>query len=198
MHNQKYCSPRCRHRASYKRCHPKNFEPKVCKICGKEFYSQNTRTRIVCLDCQSIRDKFIKAQYKIRHKHACPICGKLIDSTASMCHLCYVKTHSGRNSPNFREEPRKTKGGYIFVPIPEHPFCNSGGMVAQHRLVIEKKIGRYLTPDEIVHHLNGIRDDNRPQNLVITKCHSHSSWTYIKALQKRIRDLEVQLAQQKF
>lgn len=54
--------------------------------------------------------------------------------------------------------------GYVAVWLPEHPFAKSG-YVMEHRLVMEKEIGRYLTREEVVHHINGRRDDNRIENL---------------------------------
>jgi hypothetical protein len=58
----------------------------------------------------------------------------------------------------------KNKEGYILIYKPDHPSKNNS-YVLEHRLVMEKIIGRYLLPNENVHHKNGIRDDNRPENL---------------------------------
>lgn len=52
----------------------------------------------------------------------------------------------------------KSTSGYLMVRM-------NGKKVMQHRLVMEQVIGRPLTPDERVHHRNGKRDDNRPENL---------------------------------
>ncbi|HWC34873.1 MAG TPA: HNH endonuclease [Mycobacteriales bacterium] len=46
-----------------------------------------------------------------------------------------------------------------------HPRGGSSGYVFEHILVAEELLGRYLAPDETIHHRNGVRDDNRPETL---------------------------------
>ncbi len=55
-----------------------------------------------------------------------------------------------------------------------HPEANSRGYVYEHRLVAEEKIGRRLKKGEIVHHKNGLRWDNNPENLEIMTASEHS------------------------
>lgn len=65
--------------------------------------------------------------------------------------------------------------GYVLVFVPNHPHASKDGRVLEHRLVMEEHIGRYLTKDEQVHHINGIRDDNRIENLALMTAHDHMS-----------------------
>jgi len=69
--------------------------------------------------------------------------------------------------------------------------------VAEHILNWEKANNMYLPKGHTVHHLNGIRDDNRAHNLVALPTPRHSSGLVNKALQKRIRELEAVINQQK-
>ncbi len=84
------------------------------------------------------------------------------------------KAHIGNKNPQWNGGRFKdNSNGYIFVMAKDHPLAKKNGYVAEHRLVIEKKIGRYLKKSEIVHHINGIKDDNRIKNLVITSRKEH-------------------------
>lgn len=71
---------------------------------------------------------------------------------------------------------RRKRNGYISILSPNHPFADAHGYVFEHRLIMEKHIGRYLKHWEIIHHINGILTDNRIENLEKTtqKIHGHN------------------------
>lgn len=64
----------------------------------------------------------------------------------------------------YRRNPVISKG-YRMIYKPEHPRAYLDGMVAEHIIVMEATLGRSLTKEETVHHINRIRHDNRPENL---------------------------------
>jgi len=94
----------------------------------------------------------------------------------------------------------KTKEGYIMVWLDPHDFFypmaqKSSGHVLEHRLVMAKYLNRCLLPWEVVHHKNGIRDDNRIENLQLVptsvKHLPSMRWqTELRKRDERIKQLE--------
>jgi len=68
---------------------------------------------------------------------------------------------------NWKNGRRKCKRGYVMLLKPEHPFATLKGYVMEHRILMEEMLGRYLEPGEVVHHINGITNDNRKENLML-------------------------------
>lgn len=74
---------------------------------------------------------------------------------------------SGSNNPKWKGGRLIKTNGYIIVHQPTHPFCCVDGYVLEHRLVMEKHLGRTLLPKEVVHHINGNQQNNNIENLML-------------------------------
>jgi len=124
-----------------------------------EKYPQKTwdkKSRWVCkCDCGTV--KIITGSTLIQGSTLS--CGCLRDYLKK----CPTKTHVCKTQRISRG--RYLKGsGYIYLYNPCHPN-SSGGCVFEHVVVMSETIGRPLRKGETVHHKNGIRSDNRPENL---------------------------------
>ena len=120
-----------------------------CKICKKEFWS---------LPCYL---KLKRGFY----------CSKKCFAISQIGTI--NKKRSGKNHPNWKGGRRKEMG-YIRIYKPNHPFC-SNKLVQEHRLLMEKSLGRYLQSNEVVHHKNNIKYDNRLENLLLMNKSTHMS-----------------------
>lgn len=67
-----------------------------------------------------------------------------------------------------------SKGDYMYGLVPEHPNATKNGYVLLHRLIVENHLGRILNTDEIVHHKNHNKKDNRIENLEVMNKLDHT------------------------
>lgn len=103
---------------------------------------------------------------------------------------CKLKTRrfcSGRCRNKARASSRTRINGYIFRLVPGHPAAMRHGLVAEHRLVAEKALGKILPDTAVVHHHNEDPTDNRPENLVI--CQDQSYHLLLHMRMRRIRKI---------
>jgi len=91
-------------------------------------------------------------------------------------------------SPSWKGGKYIKNDGYVYVYNTNHPNHNSNGYIREHRLIAEKYLNRLLEKWEIIHHINGIKNDNQPENLYLFnninehKKYHHNSYQLISNL----------------
>lgn len=145
------------------------------------------------MDKRKLKESFLVGWGK-RFKMECLICSKIFVITTALYnsgHGTYCsKKCSYQGQCKYHKHPRWKGGkikrsGYWYINMPSHPFSGKQGYVAEHRLIMEAHLGRYLVHSEVVHHINHDKIDNRLSNLEL--CSSpgqHSLTHHPEALQK--------------
>lgn len=86
--------------------------------------------------------------------------------TSKYCkNCCKGARYKGSLNGNWKGGFKMHVDGYKYIYKPDHPFSVNHKYIMEHRLIFEKHLGRYLKSNEVIHHINENRLDNRIQNL---------------------------------
>jgi len=139
---------------------------KICQQCGKTFRCKPRDVGKFCSHaCHS------KSQVKSKINNVCPTCGTFFKSQRSAnrkycSYPCSIKI--GSENPNWRGGKKKSHRGYVRIYIAPYK------RVYEHTIIAENYLGRKLNPNEHVHHINGIKHDNRVENLQVLTIAEHT------------------------
>jgi len=170
------------------------METNICKICGKEFpIRPHQWNKFYCsLECQKKASKTYQYSYsQARDYNQCPICGGRKHKKSELCQECRYKAKKPKIGKTIRSG---TDFGYTKVYQPDHPRADCTGYMLEHIFVWEQAHGKPLPKGWIIHHLNGIKDDNKVANLLAMPDRKHRRILMAKA--KRIQELEALLNSQ--
>jgi endogenous inhibitor of DNA gyrase (YacG/DUF329 family) len=179
---KKFCSYQCKYLGTSLGLIPSKTKKGInitCPICHKSFYiiKCHIGKKIYCSKkCYNLAMKGKRFSPKTEFKKGQKSWnkgtkGKILPNSGSY--------KPGVLNRNFKGEIKHK--GYILAYSPNHPFRDSHNYVKRSRLTMEKHLGRFLEPQEVVHHINHIRDDDRIENLMLFSDESaHSKLHYPK------------------
>lgn len=145
-------------------------ETRACQKCGELYHPWkiNSKSKYCSRACSP------KGRQPTREDCKCEQCGVIFRPTNNarqkFCSRDCYKKSGGRTI---------TIDGYARVYVQNHPLAYKSGQYPEHRLVMEKHLGRYLEKDETVHHINGNKLDNRIENLQLRKGRHGKGVSYV-------------------
>jgi len=168
-----------------------------CKDCNEPFEAKSTLAQR-CQSCIKLhRKQYLKEYAHGKRRGNCIDCGKDIGARGTRCVPCdnhnRTTKYIGPSNPNWREGRTKSHG-YIYTRVKEGtPGKGKGAFYrAEHILVWQEQHGKELPNGWVVHHLNGVKDDNRPENLLglpRVEHHKHPREA-LRPYEARIKELE--------
>jgi len=102
------------------------------------------------------------------------ICGNFKQKSSKKCYKCRGLNKDGTFRIKKSYEKKHKSNGYFMIYKPNNHKANYLGYVAEHIFLMEKKLNRKLKKGEVVHHINGIKEDNRIENLKLMTSSEHS------------------------
>lgn len=161
---------------------------------------ESPRHYMVWVECSECHKQYwtrLDHQKKAKNKSVCRHCSSKVTGRWRRREL----------SHNWKGGKKKTGDGYIEVLLDPadffYPMGKANGYVREHRLVIAKHLKRCLLSWEVVHHKNGIKDDNRLENLQLVKAQGkhntqlklqlNKQAKLIEQLQRKITELDIEI-----
>lgn len=176
-----------------------------CQDCGFEFEAKRSDTKR-CSDCSREH----KLQYIREYDHGirrsvCVDCGADIGARAQRCVPCgnkhKVSKYVGNNNPNWKDGRVVDKHGYIHRRVKTGtPGVGKGAFYRPEHVIIWEQFNGPISDGWVVHHLNGVKDDNRIENLAGMPRNEHHSHPReaLRPYEKRIKELEEELKRLEF
>jgi HNH endonuclease len=144
---------------------------RVCPHCDDQFTTRSAIQTYCSVRCARNR----RASLRVRPCQRCGTEFRGLDSRRRFCgkECAYASARErrGERAINWRGGRIVSRSyGYVWRRAEGHPRTKAKWpYVLEHILVMEETLGRYLMPFERVHHRNGVRHDNRPENLELWK-----------------------------